>query len=707
MNRFLRCFRIALWIGFLAQLGVPAFAQALTQVRLLVDREAVKPGEQFTAGVELQMPQGWHTYWRNPSESGGAGLRTKVDWTLPEGFKAGEVLWPTPAKHADPAGDAHSYEGTVLLLVPISVASTAAIGSSELKAKVSWLECASNCVPGRVTVSASLSVGTQSLPSSHAAAIAATRAKLPATDAKLDVRAYWEDPAGSEPRKLLIEWKTDAPTGDFFAYEGPHAALSAHTEVVKIDPGTGVIRLRKTVAKLESGYPTEVRGLLVANPGTATERAFESTVTIGEAPTGAVAGAKTEPFSFATLIPMLGLAFIGGLILNIMPCVLPVLALKILGFVRQAGSDPGRVRKLGLIYGAGVITSFLVLAGVALAVQAAGGVAGWSTAFQNPQFRVLMCILLVLVALNLFGVFEVTLSGGAMGVAGDLTSKEGGAGAFFNGVLAAVLATPCTAPFLATAIGFAFTQPPIVLLSIFLTVGLGLAAPFVVLCWKPGWLKLMPKPGAWMVRFKVAMGFPLLGTAIWVFWFTAGRLGSAGVLWMGLLLVLVSAAAWVWGEFGQKDGKTVGAGITALALLLVGYFGILEGQLDWRTSPGSRKPKVDWQPWSQSAVAKAVSEGRPVLVDFTADGCLNCQINKRTSIEIKSTADLIRSQKVAALEGDFTDLDPAIAAELQKFGRRGVPLVLVYSKDPSKPPRVLPTVLTPGVVKEALEWAAQ
>jgi thiol:disulfide interchange protein DsbD len=365
------------------------------------------------------------------------------------------------------------------------------------------------------------------------------------------------------------------------------------------------------------------------------------------------------------------------------------------------------VRTLGLIYGAGVITSFLVLAGVALAVQAAGGVAGWSTAFQNPQFRVAMCILLVLVALNLFGVFEVTLSGGAMGAAGELTSKEGGAGAFFNGVLAAVLATPCTAPFLATAIGFAFTQPPIVLLSIFLTVGLGLAAPFVVLCWKPGWLKLMPKPGVWMLRFKVAMGFPLLASAVWVFWFTAGRMGSAGVLWMGLLLVLIAAAAWVWGEFGQKDGKTGLAGGIAAALLLVGYFGILEGQLDWRTSPGSRKPKVDWQPWSHAAVSKAVGEGHPVLVDFTADGCLNCQLNKRTSIEIKSTADLIRDRKVVALEGDFTDLDPAIAAELQKFGRRGVPLVLVYSRDASKPPRVLPTVLTPSVVQEALDWASR
>ena len=706
MIRPLRVLRLLAIAAVLPYFLLVARAQALTEVRIVLDHQAVRPGDALTAGVELKMPAGWHTYWRNPSETGGAGVRTKIDWTLPEGVTAGEIQWPVPAKHADPAGDAHSYEGTVVLLVPIQVGSAMPVGPIELKARVSWLECASNCVPGRVNVETGLTIASAAGDPVQSEWFAAARARLPRDGKGQEAHAIWDGPEAGESRSLIIEWKTDAKAADFFAFEGADAAVSAHTELASSPTGAGGVRLKKTVAKPDSGWPTQVRGLLVANPGSAGERAFAVTVPISQPAGGAAGGTGSEPFSFATWLPMIGLAFIGGLILNIMPCVLPVLALKILGFVRQAGSDPARVRSLGLIYGAGVITSFLVLAGVALAVQAAGGVAGWSTAFQNPQFRVMMCILLVLVALNLFGVFEVTLSGGAMGAAGELTSKEGGAGAFFNGVLAAVLATPCTAPFLATAIGFAFTQPPIVLLSIFLTVGLGLAAPFVVLCWKPGWLKLMPKPGVWMLRFKVAMGFPLLASAVWVFWFTAGRLGSAGVLWMGLLLVVVAAAAWVWGEFGQKDGKTGLAGGIAAALLLTGYFGILEGQLDWRTSPGSRKPKVDWQPWSHAAVSKAVGEGRPVLVDFTADGCLNCQLNKRTSIEIKSTSDLIRDRKVVALEGDFTDLDPAIAAELQKYGRRGVPLVLVFSRDPSKAPRVLPTVLTPSVVQEALDWAS-
>lgn len=682
-----------------------AWGQARTQVHLLLDQSAAKPGQTLTAAVELQMPPGWHTYWRNPSEVGGPGTATKIVWTLPAGITAGDIQWPVPTKQTDQAGDTHVFNGTVLLLVPLAVAADAKLGPQELKARVSWLECEKECVPGKTSVTASLTIGDQPQPSGDAAKFNAARALLPTTTPPQRASAFWEGEAAGDQRALVIEWQTEAKQGDFFAYESKGTEIASKTEV--LPTGAGKLRLRKSVTKTDAGWPMKLTGLLIANPAAPDHKGYEVSLPIGDAKMAAAAAAKVEPFSLASLLPMLGFAFIGGLILNIMPCVLPVLALKILGFVRQAGNDPGQVRRLGLMYGAGVLTSFLVLAGVALAVQAAGGVAGWSTAFQNPQFRVIMCVLLVLVALNLFGVFEVNLGGGAMGAAGDLATKEGASGAFFNGVLAAVLATPCTAPFLATAVTFAFTQPPPVLLAIFLTVGLGLAAPFVVLCWQPAWLKLLPKPGAWMLRFKVAMGFPMLGTAIWIFWFTANRLGQSGVLWLGLFLVILSAAAWVWGEFAQRSDHRRAAVGTALVLIAAGYFGILEGQLDWRTPQSQKKPKLDWQVWNANAVAQARMGGHPVLVDFTADNCANCKFNKATSIEIHSTIGKIEDYKVTTLAGDFTDADPAIAAELQKYGRRGVPLVLVYSKDPSKPPRALPTVLTPAIVQEALDWAAQ
>jgi len=319
--------------------------------------------------------------------------------------------------------------------------------------------------------------------------------------------------------------------------------------------------------------------------------------------------------------------------------------------------------------------------------------------------------------LNLFGVFEVTLGSGVLGAASGLAAKHGFAGAFFNGVLATVLATPCTAPFLSTALAFAFTQPPLVTLLIFLMVGLGLAAPFVVVCWQPAWLKFLPKPGAWMEKFKVAMGFPMLATAVWLFWFTAPRFGKSGVLWLGLFLVILAAAAWVWGEFVQRGVRRRGVGmVVSIVLLALGYAYALEGQLKWRSAvklaqgEGSLKTDaegIDWKPWSPEAVAKARADGKPVLVDFTADNCLNCQVNKVTSLEITATRSRLKQLNAASFIGDFTDQDPRIAAELKRYGRPGVPLVLVYPRDPGAEPIVLPEILTPKLVLDALDKAGK
>jgi len=314
------------------------------------------------------------------------------------------------------------------------------------------------------------------------------------------------------------------------------------------------------------------------------------------------------------------------------------------------------------------------------------------------------------VALNLFGVFELTLGGSAMQKASDLSAKEGWSGAFFNGVLAAVLATPCTAPFLASALAFAFLQPPLVIVLFFIAIGAGLALPFVALCWEPAWLRFLPRPGVWMVRFKVAMGFPMLATAMWLFWFTAVRMGEAGsgVLWFGLFLVVLAAAAWVWGEFVQRATRGRGWAMAIAGVLVVaGYFGFLEDRLQWRTPVAKKTKGLDWQPWSPAAVEKARREGHPVLVDFTADSCLNCKWNKATAIEIDATRALVKDLGVRVLEGDFTDGDPAIAEELKRHGRRGVPLVLVYPAETGRPPEVLPVVLTPGIVAEALQRAAR
>jgi len=421
--------------------------------------------------------------------------------------------------------------------------------------------------------------------------------------------------------------------------------------------------------------------------------------------------------SLTVLLGKLGLAFLGGLILNIMPCVLPVIALKILGFVQQSQQSPGRVRKLGLIYALGVLWSFLILAGLVIGVQQAGRAASWGMQFQNPQFVIVMTTLVTLVALNLFGIFEVTLGGAAMGAAGNLAAKEGSSGAFFNGVLATALATPCTAPYLAVALGWALAQPPKIIVLMFLVMGLGLAAPYVVLSWFPQFLKVLPKPGLWMEKFKIAMGFPMLATALWLLTLTTPHFGKTGPLFVGLFLVAVAFAGWVWGEFVQRGTKRKGLAIViSLAVLAAGYSWGLESELHWR-SPAKlasgngtiiNKPgDIEWQPWSAAGVEKAREEGRPVLVDFTADWCVTCQANKRTSLEIPSVRAKLKEINAVAFLGDYTLEDAAITAELRSFDRAGVPLVLVYPKDAKQPPMVLPALLTPGIVLEALEQAAR
>jgi thiol:disulfide interchange protein DsbD len=412
---------------------------------------------------------------------------------------------------------------------------------------------------------------------------------------------------------------------------------------------------------------------------------------------------------------MLIYAFIGGLILNLMPCVLPVIALKILGFVSEAKSEPRHIRAMGLVYAIGVLVSFLALAAIVIGVKAAGHQAGWGMQFGSPIFLVCLTVLVTLVALNLFGVFEVTLGGRALDAAGTLASKHGAAGAFFNGVLATILATPCTAPFLSIALGFAFAQNAAFIVLIFLAVGVGLAAPYVVLSWNPAWLKFLPKPGAWMEKFKIAMGFPMLATTAWLFNLAAGSYGK-NVLWLGLFLVVIAFAAWVFGEFFQRGRKRRGiALVITLVLLIGGYAYALENQLRWRepvaetTATGWLKESpdgIDWQPWSPEAVAKARSEGHPVLVDFTADWCLTCQVNKKTSIEIPSVRAKLKELNAVAFIGDYTRTPENITMELQHYNRAGVPLVLVYPNDAGAPPIVLPEVLTPGIVLGALDRAS-
>ncbi|HEX7651946.1 MAG TPA: thioredoxin family protein, partial [Verrucomicrobiae bacterium] len=557
------------------------------------------------------------------------------------------------------------------------------------------------------------------------------QAKVPRPAGAVHVEGFWQKAPVAEQRPLLIQADWPAPGAkvphqlmDFYPFGSDDFEVQPEVKIV-LD-STGELELTKQVKKFSGEWPKQLSGVLVVD-NAAYEVKFEITdMSAAAAMPGATAesAAPTVPATSAAtgnnppvnLGMMLLYAFIGGLILNIMPCVLPVIALKILGFVSEARSDARHVRRLGLIYTFGVLLSFLSLAALILGVKAAGHHAGWGMQFGNPIFLVFLTTLVTLVALNLFGVFEVTIGGGAMDKAGALASQSGAAGAFFNGVLATVLATPCTAPFLSIALGFAFTQPGYVLVLIFLMVGIGLASPYLILSWNPGWLKFLPKPGAWMEKFKMAMGFPMVLTVLWLL-NVASSSYDKKVVWLGVWLVFVATAAWVFGEFSQRGRRGRSAAVVvALIILGAGYGFALEHQLQWRQPVITDKNSVSeistngfWQAkaWSPEAVQAARAAGHPVLVDFTADWCLTCRVNAETSIEISAVSNKLQSINGVAFRADYTHFPDNITAELNRFNRAGVPLVLVFPKDPQAPPRVLPEVLTPDIVLNNLDAASK
>ena len=407
----------------------------------------------------------------------------------------------------------------------------------------------------------------------------------------------------------------------------------------------------------------------------------------------------------------------GGLILNVMPCVLPVIALKILGFVGQAKDDPRRVRKLGLIHTLGVLSSFLVLALIIVSVKAAGSSVGWGFQFNNPYFLVLMTALVTLIALNLFGVFEVNPGGHTLSAASNLTSKHGASGAFFNGLLATVLATSCSAPILAGAVGVAFAQKPPVIILAMLTVGLGLAGPYLILSWHPAWLRFLPKPGLWMEKFKMAMGFPMLGAGVWLCSLLTIHYGERA-WWMAVFLVFLSVAAWVYGDFVQRGRKRrLLASLVSASVLVVGYAYAVDSKLRWReplseeAASGKEGPSeaprgIVWREWSSEAVAEARVQRRLVLVDFTAKWCPTCNTIVKSALENLSVQKRLREVNAVLLLANYTRQPASITAELNRFGRAGVPLVLVYPRNPNAPPMVF-DLITASTLLNALDRAAQ
>jgi thiol:disulfide interchange protein/DsbC/DsbD-like thiol-disulfide interchange protein len=713
--------RVRLLLSVLFCLATLAARAAHTQATLVLSDNTAKPGDTVWAGVDLKMEPEWHTYWKN---SGDAGMPTTISWQLPPGVTAGDIQWPLPVKLPPVEVTTYGYNNETMLLVPLTIGKDVPPGPITLTANLSWLECKDVCIPVKTTVQATLIIGTETKPSATAAAIESWKAKVPSKLINsFKIRAFWEKPASDDTRPLIIEQfgpiKSLLPNGDFDFFPDASDQFEVQAPTEKVSRFSGSFAFQKEVKKFSGDWPKEISGVLVIEANDGSRQGFEVQLPIADgspaneavstdAPVETNSAAahvsnpsigNTQTSAPSSLIVNLLFAFLGGLILNIMPCVLPIIALKVLGFVGEARSEPRRVRNLGFIYALGVIVSFCAIALIFIGLKSAGHRVGWGIQFGNPVFIVGLTTLATLIALNLFGVFEITLGGKAMDAAGDLASQHGASGAFFNGLLATTLAASCTAPILGSALVFAFSQSAVVIFLIFLFVGIGLAAPYVLLSCNPALLKFLPKPGAWMEKFKIIIGFPMLATAVWLFNVATSDYG-ARVLWLGFFLVIVAAAAWIFGEFVQRGTRGKGAAVVIILILLVGgYVYALEYHLNWREMVTEKSATnslidtsaagLDWKPWSPEAVAQARADGKPVLVDFTATWCVTCNATVKPALETSSVIEKLKELNAVALLGDYTRTPQQMTDEISKYGGAGVPLVLVFPKDPNAPAIVL------------------
>ncbi|MDX2219056.1 MAG: protein-disulfide reductase DsbD family protein [Burkholderiales bacterium] len=680
---------------------------------LIAEQTSVQPGKPFTVALRIQHAPHWHTYWRNPGDS---GLPTKIQWELPAGYTAGPIQWPYP--HRLPLGPLTNfgYENELLLLTDITAPANAS-GNVTLKAKGDWLVCKDICIPEGGSFSLTLPVSADPGPkSTWASVFKRTRDALPVAPKGWETASTIEGGVAKVTVKPLAG-TTHQPKGLFFYPYQEGSIENAKPQPVAAK-GNGYELSVTLMPPVPPGMKT-LPGILVSDNGwglgpakaitvgddpgqsTAIPTAFGGSATTGGgagtvAATTAAAPAASVPTSTLTFWAALAFAFIGGLILNLMPCVFPVLGIKVMGFVQNAHEDNAILRKQGLTFLAGVVVSFWVLAGILLALKAGGQALGWGFQLQSPLFVTALAILFTLMALNLFGVFEIGL--GLQTAAGNVTGKGIFGEAFLSGVLATVVATPCTAPFMGAALGFTLSQPAHVAILVFTALALGMAAPVTLLSLFPAGLKWLPKPGAWMATFKQFMAFPLLATVVWLVWVLGSQQGNTGVMQLLCGLVLIGMAAWAYGRWGMQGSKLATA--ASVALLAGGIAFAWPGAPDTTANiraDGTAKPgQLPWQPWSQDKVAQLRGEGKAVFVDFTATWCITCQVNKRVALHDAAVIKRFADTGVVPLMADWTRQDPAITAALASFGRNAVPLYVMYP--PSGDPVVLPEVLTPSLV---------
>ena len=662
--------------------------------------QGIGAGKPVWLGLSIQHAPHWHTYWKNAGDS---GLPTTLSWQLPAGVQAGEIQWPTPKQLRIGPLLNYGYEDALLLSVPITVSGDFSASTLPVKLRAEWLVCKEVCIPEsgefKLTLPTAAAIG------DPGGAFAAAQARLPrpagqaVAKGRIDGQALVIDVNGL-PAELRGQSLTFFPeTGGVIEPAAPVAQ--------SWDGATWSARVPLSSQRSES--PATMQALLVAEPAAGIQVRLDiAGPWPGAQPPGAARAAvaampaPAPAEASASLGLTLALALLGGLLLNLMPCVFPVLSLKLLSFAQPGQRGSARVAA-GLAYTFGVVASFVALAGLLLALRAGGEQLGWGFQLQSPLFVAALALLFALIGLNLVGLFD--LRGVLPGNLAAARARHPLADHALTGALAVAVASPCTGPFMGVALGSALTMPAAQALSVFAALGLGMALPYLVVALTPGIARHLPRPGAWMVRFKVAMAFPMFATVIWLVWVLGHQVGIDGAA--ALLAVLLATALVCWGIGTPGVGRRargVGTGLAAavwVATLVWAWPALQEPAVAPSTAALAPAKGLQWQPWSPAAVATARAQGRPVFVDFTAAWCVTCQYNKRSALADPAVLADFAAQNVLLLRADWTRRDPDITQELARLGRSGVPVYALYGPGATTP-TLLPELLRASALRQAI-----
>ena len=690
--------------GLAASAAWPASSVKTEHVEasLVAERSAAQPGKPANLGLRLRMEPHWHTYWKNPGDS---GLPTRIEWVLPEGWKAGEIQWPYPKPL--PVGPLmnYGYEDEVLLVSPVTPAAGTAPGQYPVKAKVDWLVCKDVCIPEKGELDLVLTVAAAEGAEDKRVATHFERARnqLPVET------AGWKFEAALQGQALVL--RMTPPAGGALpgkiAFFPERELLIEPAAPQKVSREGAAVRIEMKLAEPPLKDVLEVKGVAVSDsgwPGIQRKAiAVHAPVVPALAAVGPVvaSGGASSPAAGVggSALAALAFAFIGGVLLNLMPCVFPVLGIKVMGFVQHAHGEARAMRTQGWMFTAGVLASFLVLAALMLALRAGGTQLGWGFQLQSPAVVMLLAALFFVLALNLSGVFE--WGAFAQSMTANLSARGRYADAFLAGVLATAVATPCTAPFMGAAVGFTLTQTAGLALAVFAMLGVGMAAPVLLLAHFPAALRKLPRPGAWMETFRQVLAFPLYATVAWLAWVLGAQSGNDAVLGLLAGLVLIAMAAWMYGRWEHSHGmwRAAVALILAGAGLAVAWPG---PQRPAQAGPIAARPgELAWQEWSPERVSELTAQGQVVFVDFTAAWCVTCQVNKRVALNHAEVVKAFGDRAVVALRADWTRHDPRITATLSALGRNAIPVYALYVPGQGEP-RLLPEVLTPNLVLEEI-----